>query len=51
LVVALLQFEHTTVRTASAPVTDPGQSFEAAEDLTGLARDIVIGKSNHDFFP
>jgi hypothetical protein len=33
LVVALLQFEHTTVRTASAPVTDPGQSFEAAQSL------------------
>ena len=33
LVVALLQFEHTTVRTASAPVTDSGQSFEAAQSL------------------
>ncbi len=33
LVVALLQFEHTTVRTASAPVTDPGKSFEAAQSL------------------
>jgi hypothetical protein len=33
LVVALLQFDHTTVRTASAPVTDPGKSFEAAQSL------------------
>jgi hypothetical protein len=33
LVVALLQFEHTTVRTAAAPVTDPGKSFEAAQSL------------------
>jgi hypothetical protein len=33
LVVALIQFDHTTVRTASAPVTDPGQSFEAAQAL------------------
>lgn len=33
LVVGLLQFDHTTVRAASAPVTDPGQSFEAAQAL------------------
>jgi hypothetical protein len=33
LVVALLQFDHTTVRAASAPVTDPGKSFEAAQSL------------------
>ncbi|NOT22013.1 MAG: hypothetical protein HOP22_04745 [Nitrospiraceae bacterium] len=33
LVVALLQFDHTIVRAASAPVTDPGKSFEAAQSL------------------
>lgn len=33
LVVALLQFDHTTVRTISAPVSDPGKSFEAAQSL------------------
>ena len=33
LVVALLQFDHTTVRTAAAPVTDPGKSFEAAQSV------------------
>lgn len=33
LVVALIEFDHTTVRAASAPVTDPEQSFEAAQSL------------------
>lgn len=33
LVVGLLQFDHTRVRTASAPVKDPSHSFEAAQSL------------------
>lgn len=33
LVVGLLQFDSTTVRTAAARVTDPGKSFEAAQAL------------------
>lgn len=33
LVVGLLQFDSTTVRTAAARVTDPGHSFEAARTL------------------
>ena len=33
LVVGLLQFDHTRVRAASAPVKDPGHSFEAAQAL------------------
>ena len=33
LVVGVIQFDSTTVRTASAPVTDPGKSFEAAQSL------------------
>ena len=33
LVVALLQFDHTTVRTISAPIAEPGKSFEAAQSL------------------
>ncbi|MEQ1656272.1 MAG: FIST N-terminal domain-containing protein, partial [Nitrospira sp.] len=33
LVVALLEFDSTTVRTASAHVTDPGHTFEAAQAL------------------
>lgn len=33
LVVALLQFDHTTVRAVSAPVADPENSFEAAQFL------------------
>jgi hypothetical protein len=33
LVVGILQFDHTVVRTASARVTDPARSFEAAQTL------------------
>ena len=33
LVVALIQFDHTTVRAVSAQVSDPGKSFDAAQSL------------------
>lgn len=42
LVVGLLQFDSTTVRTASAPVTDPGHSFKAAQTLANQLMDPAL---------
>ncbi len=42
LVVALIQFDHTTVRTASAQVTDPEKSFDAAQSIARQLMDPAL---------
>ncbi|MEQ1795470.1 MAG: FIST N-terminal domain-containing protein [Nitrospira sp.] len=42
LVVGLLEFDSTTVRTASAHVADPGHSFEAAQALANQLMDSTL---------
>ena len=42
LVVGLLQFDSTSVRTASAPVTNPGHSFTAAQSLANQLMDPAL---------
>ena len=42
LVVGLLEFDSTTVRTASAHVADPGHSFDAAQALAGQLMDPAL---------
>ncbi len=42
LVVGVIQFDSTTVRVASAPVEDPGQSFDAAQSVANRLMDPAL---------